>query len=284
MDAIAIVGVGCRLPGGGTAPTRSGNFYATGSTRSVRCQRTAGTTTRSSTPTREGRGRSTRTGADSWRTSTSSMPTSSASPRAKRPPWTLSIACCSRWPGRCWRTPVRSWNSWPAHAPAFSSGSRRTTTRSSWGSRRSVRPRTRIKHSAARLALQPTASRMRSTCKGQAWPSTPPAPRRSRRCTWPARAFGGGVSPALVGGVNAILRPETTMSFCYASMLSRDGRCKSFDARADGYGRAEGAAVVVLKPLSRAICDGDRVYAVILGTAVNQDGHTSGITVPSGAT
>ena len=74
------------------------------------------------------------------------------------------------------------------------------------------------------------------------------------------------------------------MSFCYASMLSRDGRCKSFDARADGYGRTEGAAVVVLKPLSRAICDGDRVYAVILGTAVNQDGHTSGITVPSGAT
>ncbi len=88
---------------------------------------------------------------------------------------------------------------------------------------------------------------------------------------------------ALVGGVNLNLKPETTISFCAASMLSPDGRCRSFDARANGYVRAEGAGVVVLKPLRDAIRDGDRVYAVVLGTAVNQDGHSKGITVPNPA-
>jgi thioester reductase-like protein len=93
----------------------------------------------------------------------------------------------------------------------------------------------------------------------------------------------GDSTLALVGGVNLILRPETTINFSNASMLSPDGRCKSFDARANGYVRAEGAGVIVLKPLSRAMRDGDRVYAIVRGTAVNQDGRTSGITVPSGA-
>jgi thioester reductase-like protein len=90
-------------------------------------------------------------------------------------------------------------------------------------------------------------------------------------------------SVALVGGVNVLLMPETTMTFCNASMLSPDGRCKAFDARANGYVRAEGAGVVLLKPLEQALHDGDRIYAVILGTAINQDGRTNGITVPSGA-
>jgi thioester reductase-like protein len=88
-------------------------------------------------------------------------------------------------------------------------------------------------------------------------------------------------SVALVGGVNVLLVPETTMSFCNASMMSPDGRCKAFDARANGYVRAEGAGVVLLKPLEQAERDGDRIYAVILGSAVNQDGRTNGITVPS---
>ena len=86
---------------------------------------------------------------------------------------------------------------------------------------------------------------------------------------------------AIVGGVGAILTPEPTIGFCKASMLSPDGRCHAFDARANGYVRSEGAGVVVLKPLDQATRDGDPIHAVILGTAVNQDGRTTGMSVPS---
>jgi acyl transferase domain-containing protein/NADPH:quinone reductase-like Zn-dependent oxidoreductase/NAD(P)-dependent dehydrogenase (short-subunit alcohol dehydrogenase family)/SAM-dependent methyltransferase/acyl carrier protein len=88
---------------------------------------------------------------------------------------------------------------------------------------------------------------------------------------------------AVAGGVNLQLVPEMTVSLCKASMLAPDGRCKSFDARANGYARADGTGMVVLKPLERALADGDAIYAVILGSAVNQDGRTKGMTVPSGA-
>jgi acyl transferase domain-containing protein/acyl carrier protein len=85
----------------------------------------------------------------------------------------------------------------------------------------------------------------------------------------------------LAGGVNAILKPESTIGFSQASMLSPDGRCKAFDARANGYTRSEGAGIVVLKPLPNALADGDPIYAVIRSSVVNQDGRTNGMTVPS---
>jgi len=87
---------------------------------------------------------------------------------------------------------------------------------------------------------------------------------------------------ALAGGANVILSPEITMAFSKARMMAADGRCKAFDARADGFVRGEGCGVVVLKRLSDAVADGDRVLAVIRGSAVNQDGRSSGLTVPSG--
>lgn len=87
---------------------------------------------------------------------------------------------------------------------------------------------------------------------------------------------------ALAGGVNLILSPFSTVFCCKIRALSTDGRCKTFDASADGYGRAEGCGVVVLKRLSDARSDGDFVHAVILGSAVCHDGHTAGLTVPSG--
>ena len=93
--------------------------------------------------------------------------------------------------------------------------------------------------------------------------------------------LGGECELAIAGGVNAYLNPETAIGFSRASMLSPDGRCKAFDASANGFVRAEGAGAVVLKPLAKALEDGDRVYAVVRGSAVNQDGRTSGITVPS---
>ncbi|MBF6468391.1 SDR family NAD(P)-dependent oxidoreductase [Nocardia beijingensis] len=86
---------------------------------------------------------------------------------------------------------------------------------------------------------------------------------------------------ALAGGANAMLQPETFISMCKGRFLSVDGRCKTFDAAADGYGRAEGAGAVLLKPLDLAQRDNDRVYAVIRATGVNQDGRTMAIPVPN---
>ena len=86
---------------------------------------------------------------------------------------------------------------------------------------------------------------------------------------------------ALAGGVNLILAPEVDAGFAKAGFLAPDGRCKTFDARADGYVRGEGAGVVVLKPLGRALADGDPIHGLIRGGAVNQDGRTNGLTAPS---
>lgn len=87
---------------------------------------------------------------------------------------------------------------------------------------------------------------------------------------------------ALAGGVNLMLSPDSWIFLCKAQALSPDGRCKTFDARADGYARAEGCGMVVLRRLSDALECGDNIVAVIRGTAVNHDGPSSGFTVPNG--
>lgn len=87
---------------------------------------------------------------------------------------------------------------------------------------------------------------------------------------------------AIAGGVNTILSPELTMAFTQANMMAADGRCKTFDDQADGYVRGEGCGLVVLKPLSEAQKAGDPILGVIKGTAINQDGHSNGITAPNG--
>ena len=87
---------------------------------------------------------------------------------------------------------------------------------------------------------------------------------------------------ALTGGVNLILSPDAHIAFTKARMMAPDGRCKTFDAAADGYGRGEGCAVVVLRRLSDAREHGERVLALIRGSAVNQDGRSGGLTAPNG--
>ncbi|MEI2579701.1 type I polyketide synthase [Scytonema sp. PRP1] len=87
---------------------------------------------------------------------------------------------------------------------------------------------------------------------------------------------------ALAGGVNLILSPETSVNFSKARMLAPDGHCKTFDMAADGFVRGEGCGVIVLKRLSDAVANKDNILALIRGSAVNQDGHTSGLTVPNG--
>jgi phthiocerol/phenolphthiocerol synthesis type-I polyketide synthase D len=86
---------------------------------------------------------------------------------------------------------------------------------------------------------------------------------------------------ALAGGVNLILRPETQLALSKWGMLSPRGRCHAFDAGADGFVRGEGAGVVVLKRLTDAVRDGDRVLAVVRGSAVNSDGRSNGLTAPN---
>jgi acyl transferase domain-containing protein/acyl carrier protein len=92
----------------------------------------------------------------------------------------------------------------------------------------------------------------------------------------------GECNIALAGGVNLILAPELHINLAKAHILAPDGRCKSFSAAADGYSRSEGAGVAVLKPLSAALADRNRILAVIRGSAINQDGRSAGITAPNG--
>ncbi|MDT5014795.1 MAG: hypothetical protein QOD39_955, partial [Mycobacterium sp.] len=92
----------------------------------------------------------------------------------------------------------------------------------------------------------------------------------------------GECDVALAGGVNLLMCPATMINFSRARMLSPDGRCKTFDAAADGYVRGEGCGIVVVKRLADAVRAGDRIRAVIRGSAVNQDGASGGLTVPNG--
>ncbi|MFI4954277.1 MAG: beta-ketoacyl synthase N-terminal-like domain-containing protein, partial [Gammaproteobacteria bacterium] len=87
---------------------------------------------------------------------------------------------------------------------------------------------------------------------------------------------------AIVGGVNVLLVPQTSISFSQAHMLAPDGHCKAFDKSADGYVRGEGCGIIILKRLSDAKRAKDTILAVIKGSAVNQDGASSGLTVPNG--
>ena len=92
----------------------------------------------------------------------------------------------------------------------------------------------------------------------------------------------GDCTLALAGGVNLILHPLVSTLAAQGRVFAPDGRCKTFSAAADGYTRSDGCGVVVLKPLSAAQQDGDTILAIVRGTAVNHDGHSSGLTVPNG--
>ena len=93
----------------------------------------------------------------------------------------------------------------------------------------------------------------------------------------------GECDHALAGGVNLMLSPDAHIASSRARMMSFEGRCKTFDAGADGYVRGEGAGLLVLKRLADAVEDGDRILAVIRGTSVNQDGRSNGLTAPNAA-
>lgn len=91
----------------------------------------------------------------------------------------------------------------------------------------------------------------------------------------------GSCEMAIAGGVNVLLSPALYLAFGNAGMLASDGRCKTFDARADGYVRGEGAGAVLLKKLEHAVADGNPIYGVIRGTGVNHGGHATALTAPN---
>ena len=91
----------------------------------------------------------------------------------------------------------------------------------------------------------------------------------------------GSCEMAIVGGVNLLLTPSAYLAFSQAGMLAEDGRCKTFDKRANGYVRAEGVGAIFLKPLAQAEADGDHIYAVIRGTAENHGGQATSLTAPN---
>jgi phthiocerol/phenolphthiocerol synthesis type-I polyketide synthase C len=93
----------------------------------------------------------------------------------------------------------------------------------------------------------------------------------------------GRIPMAIAGGINLLLAPYPYIGFCRAAMLSRRGRCFAFDARADGYVRGEGGGVVILKALEDAVASGNPIRGVILGSGVNSDGRTIGLSLPSEA-
>lgn len=93
--------------------------------------------------------------------------------------------------------------------------------------------------------------------------------------------WSGECDMAVVGGANIMTRPEYPIGMCKGHFLSRDGQCKSFDARGDGYGRGEGGGVVIIKALEQALLDGDTILATVEGAGVNSDGRTPGISLPS---
>ncbi|PRQ06870.1 type I polyketide synthase [Enhygromyxa salina] len=92
----------------------------------------------------------------------------------------------------------------------------------------------------------------------------------------------GECSRALAGAVNLLLSPLSTVAMSKFGAMAPDGRCKAFDARANGYVRGEGVGVVLLEPLSLALERGAPIYAVIRGSAINNDGYSNGLTAPSG--
>ena len=281
-EPIAVVGIGCRFPGRANDPETFWRLLEAGVDAVTEIPADRWNCTRSTTPIPPGRARLTAAGAASSTGSTVSTRTSSASRREKRPAWTRSSGSCSKWPGRGWRTPGCARIGSPASRTAVFVG---ISSFDYSVLETSFRDRGEIDvYSNTGGSLSIAANRISycfdfrgpSAAVDTACSSALVAVHLACRSIWQ-----DGCPMALAGGVNALLLPDWYVGFCRMGMLSPEGRCRAFDAGASGFVRSEGAGMVVLKPLAQALADGDRVYAVIRGTAMNQDGRTPGMTVPS---
>ncbi len=197
---------------------------------------------------------------------------------------TRSSACCSRWRGRRSSTPAWHRTRWRDRRPACSWASARTTTATSSCATATRRRRAPTSAPARPGPSPPAASRMLLGLRGPTVSLDTACSSSLVATTLAVQSLrAGACRAALAGGVNLMLDPHSTVALSALRALSPTGRCHAFDEAADGYVRGEGCGLILLKRLSDAEADGDRILAVIRGAAMNHDGRSSGLTVPSGA-
>ena len=281
MQRIAIIGIGCRFPGG---VDERGELLVAARARPLRDRArfppTAGRSTASTMqrptcptdPTPSGAGFST--------ISAASTRPASASARARPRRWTRSSGCCCRWRAR--RRATRGCHS-PRCARA-DAGVFIGVSNIDYGLLQRYRPGHGDIQAGTGTALSIVANRVSNRLD-----LTGPSMGIDTACSSSLVALDtacrhladGSCDMALAGGVNVLLDPRMFITFSRAHMLSPTGRIRAFDAAADGFVRGEGVGVVLLRRLDDALAAGDRIYAVIEATAVNQDGRTGTITEPS---
>ena len=281
---LAIVGIGCQFPGGADTPESYWRTCcAVKPTPRARSLKHVGTQQNTTTRTRPKSARWLPVEAGSSVRSINSTRSSSASRRARRTCSIRSSVSCCRPPGRRWKTGEYPRTAWPGTDVGVFIGGFTLDYQLLQNQGRTSRYRFKT-HSATGMMMTMLANRISfafdfrgpSMTIDTACSSSLVAVHLAAQSIW-----NGECDLAVAGGVNIMVGPNTAIAESKSGFLSPDGRCKAFDESADGYARGEGGAVVVIKPLEQALRDGDEIYAQILGTAVSQDGHTDGITVPS---
>ena len=282
-ERIAIIGVGCRFPGGVSSKdslwkllVEGREGIVRGAPRSLEC----GTILRCRARCGWKIDRFARR-ISSMR-SINSIRSFLASRREKLPTSIRNIDCCSRPPGR--RSKTRDSFSISKKGPISECSSAfRTTIIREFRARRGIISAI-SPHTPTGSAHSIAANRI-SYCLNLRGPSVAMDTACSSALTAVHAAcehiWAGRGDAALAGGVTVMITPGGFIGFSQAAMLSPEGRCAAFDASASGFVRGEGAGMVLLKRFSQALADGDPIQGVIVGTSINQDGHTNGISLPS---
>ena len=277
---IAIIGRACRLPGANSAG-ELWDLLSAGRCTVSRIPPDRWPLERLAHPRPKERGRSYSWAAGVLDDSGASIPPFSAFPRARPNKWTRSSGCCSNSLGKLSKMPEFVRRNLPAGKPACSSAARRSIMATSGCMTQPPRMFFATGNSLAILSnrisyvfdLHGPSFTVDTACSSSLVALD--AAVAAIQC--------GRIDTAIVGGVNILASPFGFISFSQATMLSPTGLCRAFSANADGYVRAEGEVVLVLRALGAARAYADRIHAVIAGSHSNSDGRTTGISFPSKA-